>query len=71
MSALTKEIRSFVVIAHEKSVRKAAEKLHIAASALSRQMNILEEDFGTQLLVRLPKGIELTEQGQALYKQAQ
>ncbi|MDV6250374.1 LysR family transcriptional regulator [Vibrio sp. EA2] len=71
MSALTKEIRSFVVIAREKSVRKAAEKLHIAASALSRQMNILEEDFGTQLLLRLPKGIELTEQGQALYKQAQ
>ena len=71
MSVLTKEIRSFVVIAHEKSVRKAAEKLHIAASALSRQMNILEEDFGTQLLLRLPKGIELTEQGQSLYKQAQ
>lgn len=71
MSALTKEIRSFVVIAHEKSVRKAAEKLHIAASALSRQMKILEEDFGCTLLLRLPKGIELTEQGQALYKQAQ
>lgn len=71
MSALTKEIRSFVVIAREKSVRKAADKLHIAASALSRQINILEEDFGTQLLLRLPKGIELTEQGQALYKKAQ
>ena len=71
MSALTKEIRSFVVIAHEKSVRKAAEKLHIAASALSRQVKILEEDFGRKLLLRLPKGIELTEQGQALYKQAQ
>ena len=71
MSALTKEIRSFVVIAHEKSVRKAAEKLHIAASALSRQVKILEEDFGSKLLLRLPKGIELTEQGQALYKQAQ
>lgn len=70
MSALTKEIRSFVVIATEKSVRKAADKLHIAASALSRQMNILEEDFGTQLFLRLPKGIELTEQGEALYKQA-
>ncbi|MDN2662630.1 LysR family transcriptional regulator [Psychromonas sp. 14N.309.X.WAT.B.A12] len=71
MSALTKEIRSFVVIAHEKSVRKAADKLHIAASALSRQVKILEEDFGSKLLLRLPKGIELTEQGQALYKQAQ
>ncbi|MGY0615630.1 LysR family transcriptional regulator [Vibrio sp. FJH11] len=70
MSALSKEIRSFVVIADERSVRKAAEKLHIAASALSRQMNILEEDFGTQLLLRLPNGIELTEQGQALYKKA-
>ncbi|WP_417697003.1 LysR family transcriptional regulator [Psychromonas sp.] len=71
MSALTKEIRSFVVIAHEKSVRKAADKLHIAASALSRQVKILEEDFGRKLLLRLPKGIELTEQGQVLYKQAQ
>lgn len=71
MSALTKEIRSFVVIAHEKSVRKAADKLHIAASALSRQVKILEEDFGSKLLLRLPKGIELTEQGQALYNQAQ
>ncbi|GGO80912.1 LysR family transcriptional regulator [Marinobacterium nitratireducens] len=44
--------------------------MHIAASALSRQMSILEEDFGTQLFLRLPRGIELTEQGEALYRQA-
>lgn len=61
---------SFITIANESSIRRAAEKLNISASALSRQMRILEDDFGTQLMIRLPRGIELTDAGQTLLKKA-
>lgn len=58
-------------IAKEGSVRRAAEKLNISASALSRQMRILEEDYGTTLIQRLPRGIEVTESGRELLIKAE
>lgn len=61
---------SFIEIASEGSVRKAANKLNISASALSRQMRILEEDYGTKLIFRLPRGIEVTEAGRELLNKA-
>jgi DNA-binding transcriptional LysR family regulator len=44
--------------------------LHIAQPALSRQMMALEEEFGAQLLVRLPRGVALTRAGEALLAHA-
>ncbi|WP_343251987.1 LysR family transcriptional regulator [Marinomonas sp. S3726] len=62
---------SFIEIANEGSVRKAANKLNISASALSRQMRILEEDYGSKLIIRLPRGIEVTESGRELLNKAE
>lgn len=71
MTAFSRELRSFLEIAGERSIRGAAEKLNISPSALSRQVQILERDFGAPLVVRLPQGIELTTQGRALVRQAE
>jgi DNA-binding transcriptional LysR family regulator len=71
MPEFTREIHSFVEIARERSIRRAAEKLNIASSALSRQMRLLEEDFGTRLIERRVTGVQLTEAGRLLLSQAE
>lgn len=71
MSAFSREFFSFIEVARERSIRRAAEKLNVSASALSRQMQMLERDFGARLLVRVPQGVQLTEQGRVLLAQAE
>lgn len=65
-----KPIRYFVCIAEEKSFTAAAERLHIAQPALSRQIKRLEEDLAAELFTRNPRGIELTEAGELLLERA-
>ena len=48
------------------SIRKAAENLNIASSAVNRQLLQLEEEFGVELFERLPRGIRPTAAGEAL-----
>jgi DNA-binding transcriptional LysR family regulator len=60
-----------VEIARERSVRRAADKLNISSSALSRQMRLLEEDFGAQLIERRVTGVQLTDAGRVLLRQAE
>lgn len=71
MSTFSREFFTFVEVARERSIRRAAEKLNLSASALSRQMQILEHTFGTRLFVRTPQGVQLTEQGKVLLAQAE
>lgn len=71
MSEFSREMLSFVEISRERSIRKAADKLNVASSALSRQMRILESDLGVQLFTRDVRGVELTVQGRILLDQAQ
>ncbi len=46
------------------SIRRAAEALHIASSALNRRILDLEEELGTTLFERLPRGVRLTAAGE-------
>lgn len=71
MPEFSREIHSFVEIARERSIRRAADKLNISSSALSRQMRLLEADFGAQLLERRVTGVRLTEAGRVLLRQAE
>lgn len=48
------------------SIRRAAETLHIASSAINRQLLQLEEDMGLPLFERLPRGIRPTAAGEVL-----
>lgn len=62
----TLRMRYFAAIADAGSFSRAAAELRVAQSALSVHMRGLEEDLGTQLFNRLPRGIVLTEAGETL-----
>lgn len=57
----------FAEVARSGSLRKAAEKLHVSASAINRQILQAEESFGTPLFERLPEGLRMTTAGELLY----
>ncbi|MGE9551139.1 LysR family transcriptional regulator [Erwinia amylovora] len=57
----------FAEVARSGSLRKAAEKLHVSASAINRQILQAEEELNTRLFERLPDGMRLTTAGELLY----
>lgn len=71
MTILSTEIYTFIEVARWRSVRGAAERLNISASALSRQLRILEGKLGVQLFTRHSNGVEVTKQGDQLLQYAQ
>lgn len=62
-----RHFRSFLVIADVLSFRQAAEILHIAQPALSRQIAQLEEALDCELFDRQKRKIKLTKAGEYLY----
>lgn len=62
--------RYFAVIAHHNSLRDAADALHVAQSALSRQIAKIEEEFSTPMLERHPRGVMLTPAGEIYLRYA-
>lgn len=51
-------------VARHGSIRKAADALNLASSALNRQILDLEQDLGSALFERLPRGVRLTAAGE-------
>jgi DNA-binding transcriptional LysR family regulator len=51
-------------VARHGSIRKAAEALHVASSALNRRILDLEKDLGCDLFERLPRGVRPTAAGE-------
>jgi DNA-binding transcriptional LysR family regulator len=51
-------------VARHGSIRKAADALNVASSALNRQILDLELDLGSALFERLPRGVRLTAAGE-------
>ncbi|SFT39199.1 DNA-binding transcriptional regulator, LysR family [Selenomonas sp. GACV-9] len=64
-------LKYFLTVAQEESFSRAAEKLHLSQPTLSRQLKDLEDEFGKQLLIREPRRILLTEDGQLLRRRAE
>jgi DNA-binding transcriptional LysR family regulator len=56
-------------VARDGSIRKAAERLHLSASAVNRQLLQLEEELGVALFDRLPRGVRPTAAGELLLGQ--
>lgn len=54
----------FEAVYRHGSIRKAATALHIASSALNRRILDLEDEVGTPLFERLPRGVRLTQAGE-------
>ncbi len=64
-----RHFRYFIVVAEEQNIMRAAERLHIAQSALSRQMMDLEEQLGVALFERQHRRIHLSEAGRFYFTQ--
>lgn len=56
-------LRSLVEVARRGAITEAARALGITQPALTRRIQLLEEEFGTPLLSRSQKGVRLTELG--------
>jgi LysR family transcriptional regulator, hca operon transcriptional activator len=66
-----RHLRYFVAVAEEGSLTVAAQKrLHTAQPSLSRQIHDLELELGVQLLIRGPRGVELTASGRVFLDHA-
>ncbi|MES2039040.1 MAG: LysR substrate-binding domain-containing protein [Pseudomonadota bacterium] len=63
-------IRGFVAVARRMSITVAAEDLCLTQSAVSRQIQSLEEHLGSKLLIRKHRAIALTPAGEQLLKLA-
>ncbi|GLU35757.1 LysR substrate-binding domain-containing protein [Trinickia caryophylli] len=59
-----RHLRCFIAVAEELHFARAAERLHIEQSPLSRAIKELEEELGTRLFVRTTRSTRLTRAGQ-------
>ena len=59
-------LRGFEAAARHLSFTKAGEELHLSQSAVSRQVQALEDSLGVALFQRLPRKLALTPEGEAL-----
>jgi len=60
--------RVFYIVAKVKSISSAAKELYISQPAVSRSIKQLEEKLGKQLFLRIPRGMQLTHEGELLFK---
>ncbi|MGO3911820.1 LysR substrate-binding domain-containing protein [Huaxiibacter chinensis] len=56
----------FVAVAEEQNLTHAARRKHTAVSAVSKRIAELEQQVGTPLMLRMPRGIALTPAGHSL-----
>jgi DNA-binding transcriptional LysR family regulator len=61
----------FRTVARHGSITVAAQALGFTQSAVSRQISVLEAQTGTRLFDRLPRGVELTDEGRCLLPHAE
>ncbi len=62
------QIKTFVALVESRSISKAAEKMDIAVSAVSRRLKELESNLGVQLVQRTTRKMHITEAGDKFYR---
>jgi len=65
-----RQLKYFVAVANARNFTRASEQLHIAQPPLSRQIQLLEDELGVQLILRNSRPLRLTEAGRMFYEQA-
>lgn len=64
------QLRTFLMIASQGNLTRAAKRLHASQPAVSAHIKGLEGELGVQLFQRTPKGMVLTEAGEKLRRHA-
>lgn len=64
-------LANFLSVAEAGSLKAAADVVHIAQPALTRQIALLEQEFGAKLFLRHHRGVTLTEAGERLREHAE
>jgi DNA-binding transcriptional LysR family regulator len=67
---MLEKLRLFLVVLEEGSLRRAADRLRISQSAVTRQMQAFELDLGVSVLERTSTGVRPTKGGQFLAERA-
>lgn len=70
MNVTLRQLRYFQAVVDHKTIAAAADNLHIAQSPLSRQIRLLEQEYGVTLFERQQQRLLLTEAGQHLYQRS-
>ncbi len=65
-----RQLQYFIAVAEERHMGRAAIRLHMSQPPLTRHIHALEAKLGVQLFTRTPRGMDLTEAGDALYRDA-
>ncbi len=60
----------FYLVGKTKSISKVAADVYLSQSALSQQIQKLENNLGCELLIRSNRGVELTPDGEIVFKYA-
>ncbi len=63
-------LRTFVVVAEEQNVTRAAKRLYMTPPTVSSHIKALEDELNVQLFQRTSRGMVLTEKGQLLRDKA-
>lgn len=58
-----RQLKYFIEVAKREHVTQASEALHVAQSAVSRQIALLEEELGISLFTRKGRNVKLTQMG--------
>src|SRR5450432_839729 len=66
-----RQFRYFVQVARRENFRRAGDDLRVAQSALTRQIQRLENELGFLLFDRVKRGVRLTAAGQRLLERSQ
>lgn len=68
MSLLSSNLKAFMAIVRQGTVHGAAAELHLTQTGVTQRIRSLEKELGTTLFLRSRKGMQLTQEGEALLR---